>query len=144
MTSATTTAPTILVAEDDVAVRELLMLALEANGYNAIGVANPRDALKSLEAAEVDLLLLDLGLGCENGGDLLNALRQRPEARSLPVIVLTGRTDRDTVNQIVKMGVEGYLLKRQISRHDLMARIQQQISKRRQPSPAAGNSPLST
>ena len=142
MVTATTTA-TILVAEDDAAVRELLMLALEASGFNAIGVANTHDALQSLETTAIDLLLLDIGLGSENGADLLTAMRQRPEASSMPVIVLTGRADRETVNEILKMGVEGYVLKRQISRHDLMTRINQQVHqhKRRSAAKRSGRSP---
>src|SRR5580704_3765592 len=123
MSNATMTA-TILIAEDDLTVRELLSLALEANGHETVGVGNVHDALACIASRQVDLLLLDIGLGTANGLDLLALLRSRPESRHLPVILLTGRADRRTVLHCAQLGVEGYVVKHQFSRKDLMARIE--------------------
>src|SRR5215813_4424866 len=116
--SASAKMATIMVAEDDVAVRELLTFMLETRGYNSVGVANTQDALRNFESRDVDLLLLDLGLGRENGISLLRTVRELPNGAQLPVILLTGRADRDTVQQAAQIGVQGYFLKRQLSRQD--------------------------
>jgi HD-like signal output (HDOD) protein/CheY-like chemotaxis protein len=130
-----TTPATIMVAEDDVTVRELMNLALEINGFNAVAVANTKEAVACFESRRVDLLLLDLGLGSESGIDLLKAVRLLPTGKDVPVILLTGRSDRDTVLQIAQLGVQGYVLKHQVSRKDLMARIHQQLGSRATSSP---------
>jgi HD-like signal output (HDOD) protein/DNA-binding response OmpR family regulator len=122
-----TMAATIMVVEDEVAVRELLVLALEANAFHTVAAGNIADALASLQSGHVDLLLLDLGLGTESGIDLLKAIRQMSEYEKLPVILLTGRADRNTVLATAHFGVQGYVLKHQFSRKDLIARINQQL-----------------
>lgn len=124
-----TMAATVMVVEDDAAVRELLVLALEANAFETAAAGNIRDALAFLRSRRVDLLLLDLGLGAETGIDLLKVIRQMPEYEKLPVILLTGRADRNTVLEIAQLGVQGYVLKHQFSRKDLIERINQQLAR---------------
>ena len=133
MNSATTTA-TILVAEDDVALRELLVLALETNGFDAIAVGTTKDALTCLQLGHIDLLLLDLRLGSDNGMDILKSVRRMPKNQTLPVILLTACADRNTVQEIAHWRVQGYLLKHQFSRNELIARINQQLKKQESPS----------
>jgi HD-like signal output (HDOD) protein/DNA-binding response OmpR family regulator len=125
-----TIAATIMVVEDDVAVRELLVLALEANAFEAVAAGNTADALAHLQSRHVDLLLLDLRLGTESGIDLLKVIRQMSEYEKLPVILLTGCADRNIVLEIAHLGVQGYVLKHQFSRKDLIARINQQLKSR--------------
>jgi HD-like signal output (HDOD) protein/DNA-binding response OmpR family regulator len=121
---------TILIVEDDVAVRELLVLALEANAFEAIAVGNIQDAMARLSSEHVDLLLLDLKLGTENGIDLLKQVRQMPGYDELPIILLTGCADRNIILQIAHLGVQGYVLKHQFSRKQLIERINQQLATR--------------
>jgi HD-like signal output (HDOD) protein/DNA-binding response OmpR family regulator len=132
-----TIAATIMVVEDDVPVRELLVLALEANAFDAVAAGNTADALSHLQSRHVDLLLLDLRLGTESGIDLLKAIRQMSEYEKLPVILLTGCADRNIVLEIAHLGVQGYVLKHQFSRKDLIARINQQLKNRESAYPAA-------
>jgi HD-like signal output (HDOD) protein/CheY-like chemotaxis protein len=129
MSNATITA-TILIAEDDSMVRELLSMALEANGYEAVTVSNVHDALACISTRQIDLLLLDIGLGAESGLDLLSSLRLVPQGKNLPVILLTGRADRQTVLHCAHMGVQSYMVKHQFSRKELLARIDQHLKHR--------------
>src|SRR5580658_1892953 len=125
-----TATATILIVEDDAAVRELLVLALETNAFEAIAVGNIQDAIAQLSGEHVDLVLLDLKLGTENGIDLLKEVRQMPGYDKLPVILLTGCADRNIVLQIAQLGVQGYILKHQLSRKQLIDRINQQLNAR--------------
>src|SRR5580704_16194785 len=131
-----TIAATIMVVEDEAAVRELLVLALEANAFDTVAAGNATDALAHLQSKHVDLLLLDLRLDTESGIELLKVIRQMPEYEKLPVILLTGCADRNTVLAIAQLGVQGYVLKHQFSRKDLIARISQQLKNSESASPA--------
>ncbi len=66
-------------------------------------------------------------LGSENGIDLLKAIRRMPKYETLPVILLTGCTNKTTVLEIARLGVQGYVLKSQFSRDDLVTRINKQL-----------------
>lgn len=121
---------TVMVAEDEAALRELLVLALRAHGFDTMAVGNSRDALAYLHAMKIDLILLDLGLGNENGIDLIKTLRGLEKARQIPVIPLTGRGDRNVVLEIAQLGIKEYVLKSQFSMNDLMVRINRQLSHR--------------
>jgi CheY-like chemotaxis protein len=121
---------TIMIVEDDAAVRELLVLSLESHDFETVAAGNTADAITRLESTQVDLLLLDLRLGDENGIDLLKAVRRLPRYERLPVILLTGCADRNVVMQVAQLGVQGYLLKHQFSRKELVARIGQLLKDR--------------
>jgi HD-like signal output (HDOD) protein/DNA-binding NarL/FixJ family response regulator len=139
-----TTRPTIMIAEDEVALRELLSVALRANGYDTVAAGNSKVALALLKCKRVDVLLLDLRLGSESGIDLLRLARRLPNGIKLPVILLTGCNDRRAVLQAAHLGVQGCLLKSQFSVTELVARITQQLNKPGVVSPVAANGASST
>jgi DNA-binding response OmpR family regulator len=127
---ANTKTATIMIVEDDAAVRELLVLSLEAHDFETVSAGSVADALARLNARHVDLLLLDLHLGDENGIELLKAIRCVTRYEKLPVILLTGCADRNVVMQVAQIGVQGYLLKHQFSRKELVGRITQLLKDR--------------
>ncbi len=129
MSTATTTA-TIMVVEDEVPVRELLVLALEANEFDVVAAGSSSETLACLQTRHVDLLLLDLKLGAESGIELLKSIRAIPSYEKLPVILLTGLASREIVLEAAHLGVQGYVLKHQFSRKDLTTRIEQVLQKR--------------
>ncbi|MBI4783342.1 MAG: PAS domain-containing protein [Oscillatoriophycideae cyanobacterium NC_groundwater_1537_Pr4_S-0.65um_50_18] len=81
--------PTVLVAEDDIATREMFRKMLEREGWQVIEAENGRVALEKLEEGQPDLVLLDLMMPEVDGFQFLNTLRQKPQWRSLPIIVVT-------------------------------------------------------
>jgi CheY-like chemotaxis protein len=86
-------AASILVAEDDDDLRELLKLALEGQGYDVATAANGIEALVRLaQPSRPDALLLNLWMPLVPGDDVLDVIRQEPRLASLPVIILTGGT----------------------------------------------------
>lgn len=116
-----------MIVEDELAMRELLVMALDARGFDVVATGSAHEALAILKSQPVDLLLSDLRLGEESAIDLLKELRKLPNGRRLPVILLTGYSDRNAVLAVAQLGVQGYLLKSQLSRNDLVNRIEQQL-----------------
>ena len=86
-------AKTILIVEDEEAVRELEKFILEARGYE---VMEARDGLEGLTKAEFkrpDLILLDLMMPDVSGGRMFEEMQRHPATAGIPIVVVTGKPD---------------------------------------------------
>src|SRR5216684_7859195 len=111
----------ILVVEDDSAIRQGIVDALQFAGYETLQAANGRDGLAQALQASFDLLLLDLILPGQNGFDILKATREaRP---TLPVIILTARGEEADRVQGLRLGADDYVVK-PFSVRELLARVE--------------------
>jgi CheY-like chemotaxis protein len=79
--------PTILICEDEVALRELIRAALGV-GYRYAEAGDGREALELVEAVRPDLVILDVMMPGPSGLDVLAAIQKR-NGRDIPVVVLT-------------------------------------------------------
>jgi DNA-binding response OmpR family regulator len=98
----------ILVVDDEPEIAELLRRYLSTQGYHVSTAANGTGMRRLLAEADIDLLLLDLGLPGEDGLALMRSLR---ETSSVPVIVVTGRGE--PVDRIIglEIGADDYITK---------------------------------
>src|ERR687891_1186643 len=86
-------AKTILIVEDEEAVRELEKFILEQQGYE---IMEARDGLEGLAKAEFqrpDLILLDLMMPDVSGGRMYEEMRRHPATSGIPIVVVTGKPD---------------------------------------------------
>ena len=112
----------IMVAEDELAVCELLRYNLEREGYQ-VSIANDGDeALLLLEESVPDLLLLDWMLPKTAGIEVCRRVRSRPETKNLPIIMLTARAEETDRIRGLDTGADDYVTK-PFSTTELMARI---------------------
>lgn len=109
----------VLVAEDDRAIRDLLVHHLERDGFVALEAADGPTSLRFLRDG-VDLVLLDVGLPGIDGFEIARTIRR--EGRTTPVIMLTARTDE--VDRVVgfELGADDYVTK-PFSPRELIARV---------------------
>jgi DNA-binding response OmpR family regulator len=90
VTRARTRTRIVVVVEDDKPIGELLAGVInEEEGYHAIHVTRPTDALSTCEQVKPDLLVMDVGLPGMSGIELYDRLREQPRLRSVPVIFET-------------------------------------------------------
>ena len=101
--------PAILVVDDDAALRELITLRLEANGFRVDAVGSGEAALARLAVARPDAVLTDMQMDGMDGMALFNAIRTRDPA--LPVIVLTAHGTIPDAVAATQQGLFGYLTK---------------------------------
>jgi DNA-binding NarL/FixJ family response regulator len=83
---------TILVADDDLGTRLSISDYLELSGYSVITANDGQEALAMVEEYQPDLIVTDIVMPRMNGYELVRRVRQKPEFRLLPVILLTART----------------------------------------------------
>jgi DNA-binding response OmpR family regulator len=113
----------ILIAEDDPLIGAFLEKGLRANGYTTF-LADDGEKAQSLSLTdEFDLLILDMGLPQREGFQVLQDLRSR--GKKLPVLVLTGRSERDVV-MCLKAGADDYMRK-PFHFDELLARVQTRL-----------------
>jgi CheY-like chemotaxis protein len=82
--------PTVLLAEDDAAVRRYLEVILRRAGYTVICAANGLEAIKAAMSSKVDLVVTDALMPHLNGHELCRYLRARPDLARIPVLLLSG------------------------------------------------------
>jgi DNA-binding response OmpR family regulator len=118
----------ILIAEDDPRIGAVLEKGLHAAGHSTFLADNGEDALSLGMTDEFDLLILDMGLPQREGFHVLQDLRAR--GKTLPVLVLTGRTERDVV-MCLEAGADDYMSK-PFDFDELLARVRTRIVRRSQ------------
>ena len=112
--------PTILVAEDDPAVRQGVVDALTFAGYQVMAASDGRQAMNFALSTQYQLLLLDLVMPHHSGFEVLEALkRNRP---GQPVIILSARGEEADRVKGLKMGADDYVVK-PFSVRELLARV---------------------
>lgn len=81
---------TVLLAEDDPAVRRYLEVVLRRAGYTVICAANGLEAIKVAMSSKVDAVVTDALMPLLNGHELCRYLRARPELAHIPILLLSG------------------------------------------------------
>jgi two-component system KDP operon response regulator KdpE len=115
-------APTvkILVVDDEYPIRKLLRVGLGSQGYTVVEAGNAKAAIEQVKGAEPDLIILDLGLPDMSGHELLRTWRG--EGITLPVVVLSSRTDEAGIVKALDLGADDYLTK-PFGMNELIARL---------------------
>jgi len=110
----------VLIVDDDTAMREMLTEYLEGENFRVSAVADGKGMEAILREAAIDLIILDMKLGSEDGLDLMRQLSSPPRA---PVIIVTGHR-REETDRIVglELGADDYITK-PFSLRELLARI---------------------
>jgi len=101
----------ILIIDDDVGFRDLLRLHLNSAGYQVQVAEDGVTGGRALLAQTPDLIVSDLNMPFLDGFELLSLLRSDPETASIPVILLSGRSDGDTMAKAVELGAADFLVK---------------------------------
>ena len=105
----------VLCIDDEVFTRKLIERMLNDAGARRIAMAGDgREGLEQLaHHADVDVVLLDLDMPKMNGLHFIKVLRDNKaeKLRTMPIVVLSGHSDKELVEKAVKLGIQGYLVK---------------------------------
>ncbi len=113
----------ILVVEDEAGLVSLLKYNLEKHGYEAQEVMDGKLVMSAVLAEKPDLVLMDWMLPNVSGVDLCREIRQNPDTKHTPIIMLTARSDEADKVRGLSYGADDYMTK-PFSVPELIARIQ--------------------
>lgn len=112
----------ILVVEDEEDILELVSFNLKKEGYKVKGVTSGEEALQEVRREVPNLIILDLMLPGVNGFDVCKSLRNDYRTKTIPVIMLTARSEEADIVIGLELGADDYLTK-PFSPRELIARV---------------------
>lgn len=122
--------PTILVVDDEAAQREMLSYNLQAEGYRVVVADNGEDALLLVAEESPDVVVLDWMMPALPGIEVCRQLKARPSTRTIPIIMLSARSEETDKVRGLEIGADDYVSK-PYSVLELMARIRTQLRRAR-------------
>jgi len=97
----------ILVVDDEPSIRDLIVAVLEEEGYLAFGAGTGFVALDLVSSERPDLVLLDMMMPQMDGRETMRRMRQAPEGRDIPVIVMSAAVTADRLGE----GIAAFIAK---------------------------------
>ena len=119
----------ILIVDDEPPIRRLLRTSLVSQGFQIVEAATGREALDEVGQAQPDLIVLDLGLPDMQGQEVIRLLRG--QGSSVPIVVLSSRTDETGKVEALDLGADDYVTK-PFGTDELLARIRTALRHRLQ------------
>jgi phosphate regulon transcriptional regulator PhoB len=128
----------VLIVEDERDIRDLVVHHLKREGYQVSAASSGEEALRQVQAAPPDLVLLDLMMPAMDGLEVCRRLRQDPATAMLPIVMLTAKGDEVDRVLGLEIGADDYIVK-PFSPKELLARVRAVLRRSR---PAPGAAPL--
>jgi two-component system, OmpR family, phosphate regulon response regulator PhoB len=126
----------VLIVEDESAIAELIAINLRHHGFEPIIAGDGEQAQRELDAVLPDVILLDWMLPGASGLSLARKWRSNGRTKSVPILMLTARSDEPDKIQGLDAGADDYITK-PFSTQELMARIRA-VLRRRAPEQVSG------
>jgi two-component system, OmpR family, phosphate regulon response regulator PhoB len=113
---------TLLVVEDEEAIRDMLRFSLSSNDFHLIDAENTSKAINVLQHCIPDLIILDWMLPDKSGIDFIKWIRKQDMLKDIPIIMLTAKAEEENKIKGLMVGADDYMTK-PFSPNELAARI---------------------
>jgi len=117
----------ILIVDDEPNIVTALEFLLQRSGYEVLIARNGDEALKALESARPDLVLLDIMMPVKSGYEICKRIRERPDWAHIKVVMLSAKGRDAEVNKGMAMGADLYVTK-PFSTRELMEKIRRLLA----------------
>jgi len=101
----------ILAIDDDKTVRLLVSRCLEKEGHQVVAAENGEQGLSMVSQENPDLILLDVMMPGLNGLEVCTKLKNAPETKTIPIFMLTGKTQMQDIDEALSAGADNYISK---------------------------------
>jgi two-component system phosphate regulon response regulator PhoB len=132
------TGKTVLIGDDEAAIREMIAVALEMADYDYLEAADAREAHALIVDKQPDLILLDWMLPGTSGVELARRLKKDETTADIPIIMLTAKVEEDNKIRGLEVGADDYITK-PFSPRELVARLKAVL---RRTTPPGVDSPI--
>ncbi len=119
----TETAKRLLLVEDDRFLRRACEVALKQRGFAVTSAVDGEEGLRLARGEPWDLILLDMLMPKLSGLEVLKAIRSDEATRALRVLILSNSSREQDVQEVTRLGVEGYFVKSNLSLQELGDRV---------------------
>ena len=116
------TSKTVLIVDDEAAIREMIAVALQMAGYRCLEAENAQSAHAIVVDHQPDIILLDWMMPEVSGIELARRLKRETAYADIPIIMLTARSEEDNKIQGLEAGADDYITK-PFSPRELIARL---------------------
>lgn len=113
----------LLLVEDDRFLRRACEVSLRQRGFSVTSAVDGEEGLRLARSEPWDLILLDMLMPKLSGLEVLKTLRRNEATRGLRVLVLSNSSREQDVQEVTQLGVEGYLVKSNLSLQELGDRV---------------------
>ena len=117
----------ILFIEDESVLQKAFGDVLQQKGYKILSALNGEIGLRMARSEKPDLILLDLILPRLHGFEVLKKLKEDPETKEIPVIVLTNLQKMEDINKAIELGATTYLVKTEYKIEEVIEKIKKII-----------------
>jgi DNA-binding response OmpR family regulator len=104
-------APKILVVDDEPDVLLIVKTGMQAEGYDVVTASNGVDALAMVKEEKPDVVILDVMMPLMDGFEVLAKLKEDDATAAVPVIMLTGLSERSKIQKALVSGIHFYVVK---------------------------------
>ena len=118
----------ILIIEDDNILSKAINTVLTKEGYETLIGIDGEDALLKVKEFKPDLILLDLILPKKSGEEVLVEIMKNAETKNIPVLVVTVKSEDESVARCIDLGARGYFIKAHYTLDEITNKIKQTLS----------------
>lgn len=101
----------ILVVDDEADIVSTVKYRLEFCEFEVVTASNGQEGLEKASSEKPDLILLDISMPIMNGHEMLERLKNSPDIKDIPVIVVSAFSDAKDVNKAAELGIADYVTK---------------------------------
>ena len=112
----------VMVVDDEIGALALIAIILERNGYAVVKAQGGPVALDLLDKTTPDLFVLDVMMPEMDGIELCERIRARSSTAATPIIMLSARTDQESIDRALQIGANDYLSK-PVFQHALVSKV---------------------
>ena len=120
----------VLIVEDEEILLTALSEELKQEGFDAVGAKDGMEGVSMAVSEKPDLILLDLVMPRLDGIGALKQIKENPETKDIPVVILTNLSDYDKVSEALSLGAMDYLVKANYRLEELVAKIKTVMQRR--------------
>lgn len=127
----------VLLVEDDLFLRDIYTRVLGVEGFTVLTASDGEEGLYLAQKnPDAKILLLDIMLPKIHGIEVLKKLKADPVTQKLPIVVLTNLTEENVVQEALRLGATGYLVKVRFTPQQVVEKVKEFIASQNQSSPS--------
>lgn len=120
----------IMLVEDDAFISDIYRVKLGKEGFEVLSAENGLEAVKMLEGAIPDLMLLDIVMPYMDGIDVLKKIKNVEKWKKIPVILLSNLSEKEKIEEAMGIGADDYLLKSHFTPAEVMEKVKSVLQKK--------------